>query len=200
MNAFQENLRQLRFALVAVAILLPTGVIGFMLLENLRLLDAIWLTVITLATIGYGDIFARTDIGRAFTIILVVTGISVYAFAIQAIAAFFVSPATREIRQRRRTQTAIDKLEHHYIVCGYGELVDKSISYLLQRAEIRRRRIMEHRYRPVDIFLDKLFGDDDHGHHLWLRVPLRRMFLGFVGLFQHDDSFLNIMVIVTHVA
>ncbi|MFN8374615.1 MAG: ion channel [Anaerolineae bacterium] len=200
MNAFQENLRQLRIALIAITILIPSGVIGFMLLENMRLLDAIWLTIITLATIGYGDIYARTDAGRMFTIVLVVTGISAFAFAIQAIATFFVSPAMREIRQRRRTQTIIDHLEHHYIICGYGELVDKSIGYLVERAEIRRRSITEHRYRPIDIFLDRLLGDDNHGHHLWLRVPLRRLFLLFVGLFQRDDSFLNIMVIVTHSA
>jgi voltage-gated potassium channel len=198
MNAFQENLRQLRIALIAITILIPTGVIGFMLLEQMTLLDAIWLTVITLATIGYGDVYAQSDAGRIFTIVLIVTGISAFAFAIQAIAAFFVSPAMREIRLRRRAQRTIDRLEQHYIVCGYGELVDKSIGNLLERAETRRRNLRARRYRPVDVFLDRLLGDDDHGHHLWLRVPLRRTFLSLVGLFQRDDSFLNIMVIVTH--
>lgn len=56
---------------MVLAIIIPIGVAGFMLLERFSLLDAIWLTVITLATIGYGDIYARTEGGRVFTVLLI---------------------------------------------------------------------------------------------------------------------------------
>src|SRR5262245_43368256 len=104
MNSFLENQRQIRIAIVAVAVIFTIGVIGFMLLEKFSLLDSIWLTVITLATIGYGDIVAHTPAGRLFTVLLIMFGLGAVAYGLQATAGFFLSPAVRDLRQRRRTQ------------------------------------------------------------------------------------------------
>src|SRR6185295_9208619 len=104
MNSFQETQHQIRIAIVAIAIMFTIGVVGFMLIEKLPLLDAIWLTVITLATIGYGDLVAHTPAGRLFTIMLILLGLGAVAYGLQATAGFFLSPAVRDLRQRRRTQ------------------------------------------------------------------------------------------------
>ena len=86
MNSFQENQRQIRIAIVAVAVIFAIGVAGFMIFEKFSLLDSIWLTVITLATIGYGDIVAHSPAGRLFTILLILFGLGAVAYGLQATA------------------------------------------------------------------------------------------------------------------
>jgi voltage-gated potassium channel len=198
MDSFQETRRQIRIALIAIGIVVPLGVIGFVVLEHLSLLDAIWLTVITLATIGYGDIYAKTEGGRLFTILLILTGLSAFAFAIQATATFLISPAIRDLRRRRTTQRRIDRLENHYIICGVGEMVDKTISYLFERAETRQAFQREQFYGPFDRFLDRVMGDDDAGHFSHLRGWIRRIILGITRSFQSNaESLLDVVVVIT---
>lgn len=139
MDSFKETQRQIRLAITAFAIILPIGVIGFIIFEKFSLLDSVWLTVITLATIGYGDVVARTPEGRVFTIFLILFGLGAVAYGLQATAAFFLSPAVRDLRQRRRAQWDIDHLDHHFIICGAGKLVDEAISTLLETETLRRK-------------------------------------------------------------
>lgn len=197
MNSFQETQRQIRIAVGAILIVIVVGVAGFMALEKLSLLDSIWLTVITLATIGYGDIYASTQEGRLFTIILILGGLSVFAFGLQAGATFLVSPAIRDMRQKRRAQRGIQQLERHYIICGAGEMVDRTISYIMHRSELRRLYEQELLYKPVDDFLDRLLGDDDHGHYVRVRRPLRSVYMFFIRLFKRSKTLIDVVVVVT---
>jgi voltage-gated potassium channel len=198
MDSLQESLRQVRISIIAVVLLISVGVIGFMLIENLDFINALWLTVITLATVGYGDVFAKTNEGKIFTILLLSFGLSIFAFGLQATALFLLSPAIREMRYRARMSKMISQLGQHYIVCGVGELVNQTVEMLLQRSERRRQQQQERMYSPVDTFLDRLLGDDDHGHHLWLRIPLRNLFMLVTHPLHRDDNFLNRIVIITH--
>jgi voltage-gated potassium channel len=189
LDSLQETLRQIRIAGFLIATVLTIGVVGFMTLEGYSLVNALWLTVITLATVGYGDIFARTDAGRIFTIFLLAFGLSVFAFGIQAGANFFISPAIRDLRRRQLNDKRISKLDHHYIICGYGELVDKTIAYLLQRAEARRKAIQQTRYQQVDQLVSKRVR--------WLRLLLYRLLMLWNRL-QGEDTLINIVVVITH--
>jgi voltage-gated potassium channel len=197
MNSFQEIQRQLRIAIIAIMFVVVVGVLGFHAIEQLSLLDSLWLTIITLATIGYGDIYAKTEGGRLFTILLVLGGLSVFAFGLQAAATFLVSPAIRDLRQKRRTQRLIDELEQHYIIIGVGEMVDRTIAYIRQRAEMRKKYEREQIYKPVDRFLDSIFGDDEHGHYLPMRRALRSIFMFFTRLFKRGKTLLDVVVVIT---
>ncbi len=138
MNSFKETRRQMQIAILVFAVIIPIGVIGFMVIEKFSLLDSIWLTVITLATIGYGDVVANTPLGRIFTLLLIVFGLGAVAYGLQATAGFFLSPAVRDLRQRRRAQWEIDHLRKHFIICGVGNLVDETIKTLLESESLRR--------------------------------------------------------------
>ena len=156
MNSFNETQRQIRIAIVAVAIIIAIGVVGFMIFEKFSFLDSIWLTVITLATIGYGDVVAHTPAGRLFTLLLILFGLGAVAYGLQATAAFFLSPAVRDLRQRRRTQRTIDNLKQHFIICGAGKLVDETVKTLLESIRFnndntRRFPIL---FRSQQTFLD----------------------------------------------
>ncbi|MEO8612304.1 MAG: NAD-binding protein [Chloroflexota bacterium] len=197
MDSLKETRRQIVIALDAVIIVVAIGIIGFMVIEKMSLLDAAWMTIETLTTIGYGDIVPQTPQGRVFTLFLIVIGLSVFAFGLQASATFLLSPVIREIRGRRRTQRLIDHLQHHYLICGVGELVDNTIKYLLDAAERRRAAHWAEIYKPIDHFLDGIFGDDAHGHFPRMRAVLRRMMLFFVRFFHRSETLLDVVVVVT---
>ncbi|MBC7809585.1 MAG: potassium channel family protein, partial [Burkholderiales bacterium] len=197
MDSFKDTRRQIIIALVAIAVVISIGVIGFMVIEGLELLDSIWLTVITLATIGYGDVYARSVPGRVFTIFLIFAGISVFAFGLQATASFFFSPIISDLRRIRRAQRRIDQLTNHYIICGdVGELVDQAINSLLNNAERRRASNLERVYRPLDHLLDRLFGDDELGHYARPRAVVRRIYWAISRPFLRGQTLLDVIVVI----
>ncbi|MEL6406123.1 MAG: NAD-binding protein [Chloroflexota bacterium] len=189
--------RQLRIAVFAFLIIIPTGTIGFWILEDWSLVDSFYTAVVTLSTVGYGDFSPTNDASKIFTALFVISGLSAFAFAGQAVIQFFTSPVLRGIRQRRLTQKEIDALQNHYIICGMGEMVDRTVEYLLQSAQVRRTRERERRYRPIDNVLDGIFGDDEDGHVLWLRNPLRKLIHGIIDLFSRQLTLLDVLVVVT---
>jgi voltage-gated potassium channel len=139
METLQETRRQIRITLIVIALILLVGIIGFMLIEGLSLLDSVWLTVITLATVGYGDVYARSDGGRLFTVLLIAFGIGTVAYGLQATATLLLSPVLREARQRRVIDRRVNRLGGHYILCGSGEMVEHTIRYVLD-ARMEQRK------------------------------------------------------------
>ncbi len=197
MESFKEAQRQMRIALALLATILPIGIIGFMLLEHFSLLDAIWLTVITLATIGYGDIYARTEAGRVFTVLLILFGLGAVAYGLQATANFFVSPAVRDLRQRRSIINKIQRLYGHYIICGAGELVDDTITYLIEGAQQRQKIQLDALYRPIDQWLNHLFGAIEKKRFPRLRAFIRTLVTTGLRMRHRQDTLLDVLVVVT---
>jgi voltage-gated potassium channel len=184
--------RQFRLALGALLIVIPTGVIGFHLIEGLDWVNALWLTFITLATIGYGDVYAKTEIGKLFTIVLIVFGLGSLASALQVSFTLFVSPEIRAMRQRRRVATQIGQLRQHYIICGSGELVDKTVGYLLAFADRRRRNVREIARTAFQERLPKWLAKNS-----WLYRGCLGGFALWYRLFRREWTILDIVVVVT---
>lgn len=197
MDSLNEAQRQIRIAILLLATIIPIGVIGFMILEGFSLLDSIWLTVITLATIGYGDIYARTDAGRIFTVILILFGIGAVAYGLQATATFLVSPAIREVRQRRRIQRAVSRLHDHYIICGSGELVDDTIHYLTEAAWHRQQLQNELMAAPVEQYFGWLFGSPEQRHRSRLWRVIRSVLIAPIRFLHRSETLLDRVVVVT---
>src|SRR5688572_6377837 len=144
-----------------------------MLFEQLAFRDAAWLTFITLVTIGYGDFAAITDQGRIFTVFLVVFGFGALTAALQAFALLFLSPDIRNLRRRRMVYYKISQMRQHYIICGKGEIVDKTVGYVLQFAQSRRQVLLNQAFDPADAFLQKYFKPFAY----ILRIPLYKLFM-----------------------
>lgn len=112
--------RRLAAAFAALAALLAIGTVGFLLIEGLSLGDAAYLTVITLTTVGYGDLVPRTPGGRLFTVLLLLSGLGTVLYLASVGAQMVLEGHLRDLLGRNAMQRRIDDLKDHVIVCGFG--------------------------------------------------------------------------------
>jgi voltage-gated potassium channel len=98
------------------------GTFGYRLLEDMTLLDALYMTVITLSTVGFGEVHPLSPVGRLFTIGLILFGVSTVAWAASSMVEVFFSEQLRHAFWRHRMEHMIDRLSNHYIICGYGRM------------------------------------------------------------------------------
>jgi voltage-gated potassium channel len=112
-----SRLQRLILPILAIFLI---GVFGYHLIEGWSLFDSLYMTVITLATIGYGETHVLSDAGRAFTIVLILAGLGVIGYSITELTAFLVEGEMRGLILRKRMDKKIAKLAQHYIVCGIG--------------------------------------------------------------------------------
>jgi voltage-gated potassium channel len=104
-----------------------------MLIEGWGLIDSLYMTVITLATVGYGEVHEVSQPGRLFTVILIVLGVGFFLYVVGNIIQFLVEGRIRIILGRRKLDKQINELKNHYIICGYGRIGRVLCRYLFQR-------------------------------------------------------------------
>lgn len=94
------------------------GTAGYTLIEDWAPFDAFYMTVITLATVGYGETNPLTLAGRVFTVFLILCGVSIVAYAFSTLTSIILEGQLSMVLNRRRMEKEIAKLSGHYIVCG----------------------------------------------------------------------------------
>lgn len=105
---------------VALGLIVSIGTAGYCILENYPFFDAVYMTITTLATVGYGEIRPLHLQGRLFTILLILTGVGTILFVLSDTAQLIAEADPREFFGRRRMEAKIEKLKNHQIVCGFG--------------------------------------------------------------------------------
>jgi voltage-gated potassium channel len=98
------------------------GISGYMLLEGWSFLDATYMTVITIATVGFSEVHALTPSGQVFTIFLIISGVTAAAYAIGRFLEFLLEGYMSEVLGGRSMKKRIEQLKNHYIVCGFGRV------------------------------------------------------------------------------
>lgn len=103
-------------AAIAAAGVVVVGTVGFMWIESWAFVDALYMTVITLSTVGYGEVQPLSPAGRIFAVALIIGGVATLGYALGAVAQW-VSEAPLQRLERR-----IRRMKDHVIVCGYGRM------------------------------------------------------------------------------
>ena len=116
MSPFREALR----IVVLLGSILLVGMLGYHLIEGWSIFDALYMTVITLATVGYGETHPLSTTGRVFTMFLILGGMGMILYGVSRITSFIVEGEMSGILRRRRMNRTISRLSNHYIVCGWG--------------------------------------------------------------------------------
>ncbi len=122
LSGHMDNTKHLLISASLAIIILITGTLGYMLIEDWSFLDALYMTVITISTVGYSEVNPVHPAGRVFTIGLVFIGVGFTLYVAGAIVQFMVEGNIRKLLGRRRLENRIQHLKNHYIVCGYGRI------------------------------------------------------------------------------
>jgi voltage-gated potassium channel len=117
-----EDTKHLITGIIIALCIVLFGTVGYILIEGWEFLDALYMTIITISTVGFSEVHHISKAGRLFTIVLVFFGVGFTLYIAAAVVQFMVEGRIRIILGRRRLEKKIDRMKNHYIVCGYGRI------------------------------------------------------------------------------
>lgn len=127
--------RRLIFLIATTVLLITTAVIGFMYFEDLSFFNALWMTIVSIMTIGYGDIYPTTEEGRWFALILVPLGAGIVTYGLGIGASYFIEQHLSERVWVKRMSRQISNLSGHIIICGFGRVAQQVYRQLREDEE-----------------------------------------------------------------
>jgi voltage-gated potassium channel len=114
--------KRLKAVLLILLVVIAFGTVGYSVIERWDALDALYMTIITLSTVGFQEVFSLSPAGRVFTMVLIVVGVAGAAYTLSVIGQMIVEGEIKRLLGRRRMQKGINELTDHYIVCGFGKV------------------------------------------------------------------------------
>lgn len=115
------DLRIVQIVLLVVVVV-AFGTAGYVVVERFSAFDALYMTIITIASVGYGEIPRElTTAGRTFSMVLIVVGVGSLAYGLSTITALVVEGNIMHVWEKRRMESRLEKLQDHIVVCGGGQ-------------------------------------------------------------------------------
>jgi len=132
LGPLQDLLRGVSILLLVII----AGTIGYKFIEGWGLLDSLYMTVITITTVGYAEVHPLSPMGRGFSIILILVGVGTAFYILTSLVRYIVEGEFGIRIGRQRMETKIRKLNNHFILCGYGQ-VGQTIANILRQQEAK---------------------------------------------------------------
>lgn len=114
------NKPKLIFAILLLVILLSSGTAGFMIIESFTFLESIYMTIITISTVGYGEVHELSSAGKMFTAILILLSLGVLAYVASIITTQLFEGQLGYFLRGHKNKSRLKKMKNHVIICGYG--------------------------------------------------------------------------------
>ena len=113
--------RKVLYILAVAVTAFVIGTLGFVVIEDWPFFDALYMTIITLTTIGFGEVHALSYEGKIFTIFLIFMGLGIVTFSISTLMNYMLNFDLKK-HKRDKMQKRIDELTKHTVVCGFGRM------------------------------------------------------------------------------
>ncbi len=120
-DEFYGHLAPFRIPLILTVLTMLVGTIGYMVIDDFPLMDAIYQTGITFTTVGYGEIKPISDMGRIFTITLIIVGFVVFTIAVGIVAEVIKKGEFQKIAKERKMLYEIARLKQHFVICYHND-------------------------------------------------------------------------------
>ncbi len=125
--------QKLRWAVLGLVLTLVSGVVGYRIIEGWGWFDSLWMVIITLTTIGYGEVHPLSTAGRVFTLVEITVGFGLVTYTFAQLTRYVVEGGLRHDLVERRRRIRMERLHDHIIVIGYGRLGREVVDELLSR-------------------------------------------------------------------
>ncbi len=116
----QSAVRRLRNAMGLLVLAVLIGTFGYRIIEHTPWFDAYYMSLVTLSTVGFGEVIPLSHAGRVFTSFLILFNIGFFAYAVSTVTSIFADPEIHNFFSDFKMMQRIQKLQHHTIVCGFG--------------------------------------------------------------------------------
>ncbi|MDF7799754.1 potassium channel protein [Pontiellaceae bacterium B1224] len=126
----EQLMSGLRKGIVGIGLVLLFGTIGYKYIENWGWLDAFYMTVITVSTVGITEVHPLSDAGRLFTVFLIIGGVGVMAYSLTRLAEFMFQRSITNVLGRRAMEKKLSRMKKHVIICGYGRTGSRVVEEL----------------------------------------------------------------------
>ena len=127
------EIKKILIPIVILFFIFFIGIMGYIYIEGYNLIDAFYMTSITLSTVGFGEVEKLTPIGKIFTSGLIFSGITLVVYILGNITKFFLEGELKEYLRGKKMEKRIGQLENHYIVCGAGRTGLKIINDFIKK-------------------------------------------------------------------
>lgn len=117
------------------SLILIGGCIGFAVIEGWDMLDALYMTVITLTTVGFQEVHPLSPTGKFFTMVLIVFGVGFILYFLSSTTRMMIEGTLKDFFGRRKLEKQINQVEEHYIVCGFGR-IGRTVGQLLKEKPV----------------------------------------------------------------
>lgn len=117
-------------ALLFIVLLVAIGIVGYMYIENYSIFDAIYMTVITLSTVGFQEVRELSPLGRIFTTFLIITSFGTFAYAVSVLTTYIVSGDFNQYFKDYKVKKDVKQIQNHVVVCGYGRNGSQAVKKL----------------------------------------------------------------------
>lgn len=135
-KVWEENIRALSIAMFSVVLAIAIGTGGYMFLNDAySLVDAFYMTVITITTVGFTEVHPMTDTGKLFTVFLIFVSFGIFGYLASAVTRFILDGVFRRNLKDYRIVRSIEKLSGHVIVCGFGRNGKQACLELIEHGE-----------------------------------------------------------------
>lgn len=148
-----DEKRKLKFIGYVFSLLLIIGTLGYKILLDVDLVDALYMTVITVSTVGFGEIGTTSNASEIFSVIMIFLGVGIVGYAFTSVVAMFVEGKVSDLWKGSKMNRKISALSDHYIICGSGELAEVIIDKFIQEN------------LDFVVITDKREDLDDYSHH-----------------------------------
>lgn len=142
-------------AIILLLILLCIGVLGYRLISGYPWTDAIYMTVITISTVGFAEVNPLDTQSKVFTIFLILSGVVIVGYAISIITEYILSKNNFEDIKQRQMQKKINSMSNHIIICGYGrngkQAAKKLLAYKKAFVIIEKNKEIIEKFQEEDI-------------------------------------------------
>ncbi len=145
--------------------ILVIGVLGYRYISDFGWLDALYMTIITVTTVGFMEVRPLDDDSKIFTVILIITSVFIFAYAISVITEYILSRNSLQILKNKKVKRRINNLKDHTIVCGYGrngmQAVERLVAYKRPVVVIERDHDLIEKYEKGVLFVEGDANEDE---------------------------------------